>query len=47
MKRNATIPLGHILGIPIDLDYSWFLIFVLLTREGVVSFLRTMRELQS
>ena len=31
MKRNATIPLGHIFGIPIDLDYSWFLIFVLLT----------------
>jgi Zn-dependent protease/CBS domain-containing protein len=31
MKRNATIPLGHILGIPIDLDYSWFLIFVLLS----------------
>ena len=31
MNRRATIPLGHILGIPIDLDYSWFLIFVLLT----------------
>ena len=30
MNRNATIPLGRILGIPIDLDYSWFLIFVLL-----------------
>lgn len=26
-----TIPIGRILGIPIDLDYSWFLIFVLLT----------------
>jgi Zn-dependent protease/CBS domain-containing protein len=26
-----TIPIGRILGIPIDLDYSWFLIAVLLT----------------
>ena len=31
MNRHATIPLGHIFGIPIDLDYSWFLIFALLT----------------
>ncbi len=31
MKRNATIPLGHLFGIPVDLDYSWFLIFGLLT----------------
>jgi Zn-dependent protease/CBS domain-containing protein len=31
MNRHATIPLGRILGIPIDLDYSWFLIFALLT----------------
>jgi Zn-dependent protease len=30
MNRN-TIPLGRILGIPIGLDYSWFLVFVLLT----------------
>jgi Zn-dependent protease len=30
MNRH-TIPLGRVLGIPIDLDYSWFLIFVLLT----------------
>lgn len=30
MKRQA-ISLGRILGIPIGLDYSWFLIFVLLT----------------
>ncbi len=30
MKRH-TIPLGRILSIPISLDYSWFLIFVLLT----------------
>jgi Zn-dependent protease len=25
------VPLGRILGIPIGLDYSWFLIFALLT----------------
>lgn len=30
MNRH-TIPLGRILGIPIGLDYSWFLIFALLT----------------
>jgi Zn-dependent protease len=30
MKRQG-ISLGSILGIPIALDYSWFLIFVLLT----------------
>jgi Zn-dependent protease len=30
MNRSA-IPLGRILGIPIGLDYSWFLIFALLT----------------
>jgi Zn-dependent protease len=30
MKPQA-IPLGRILGIPIGLDYSWFLVFVLLT----------------
>jgi Zn-dependent protease len=30
MNRH-TIPLGRILGIPIALDYSWFLIFALLT----------------
>ena len=30
MTRH-TIPLGRILGIPIGLDYSWFLIFALLT----------------
>jgi Zn-dependent protease len=28
---RQNVPLGRILGIPIDLDYSWFLIFVLLT----------------
>jgi len=30
MTRH-TIPLGRIAGIPVGLDYSWFLIFVLLT----------------
>ena len=30
MTRH-NIPLGRILGIPIGLDYSWFLIFALLT----------------
>ncbi|MBL8097352.1 MAG: site-2 protease family protein [Anaerolineales bacterium] len=30
MNRNA-IPLGRILGVPIGLDYSWFLIFGLVT----------------
>ena len=30
MKKNA-IPLGRILGIPIGLDYSWFLVFGLFT----------------
>ncbi len=31
MRRQTSIPLGHILGIPIDVDYSWFLIFALVT----------------
>lgn len=31
MNRHATIPLGRILGIPLDVDYSWFVIFGLLT----------------
>jgi hypothetical protein len=30
MTRH-NIPLGRILGIPIGLDYSWFVIFALLT----------------
>jgi len=29
--NQHTIPLGRILGIPIRLDYSWFLIFILMT----------------
>ena len=37
MTRH-NIPLGRILGIPIGLDYSWFLIFVLLTWMLAVSY---------
>lgn len=37
MNRH-TIPLGRILGIPISLDFSWFLIFVLLTWSLAVSY---------
>jgi Zn-dependent protease len=37
MNRNA-ISLGHILGIPIGLDYSWFLVFALLTWTLAVSY---------
>jgi Zn-dependent protease len=29
--RRHTIPIGRVLGIPLELDYSWFLVFVLLT----------------
>jgi Zn-dependent protease len=29
--RRHTIPMGRVLGIPLELDYSWFLIFALLT----------------
>lgn len=31
MTSKSSIPLGRILNIPISLDYSWFLIFALLT----------------
>ncbi len=31
MSLTRSIPLGRILGIPIGLDYSWFLIFALVT----------------
>ncbi len=37
MNRH-TIPLGRILGIPVGLDYSWFLIFGLLTWTLAVSY---------
>jgi Zn-dependent protease len=37
MNRH-TIPLGRILGIPIGLDYSWFLIFALITWSMAVGY---------
>jgi len=37
MNRH-TIPLGRIMGIPIGLDYSWFLIFVLITWTMAVGY---------
>jgi hypothetical protein len=37
MNKQA-IPLGRVLGIPIGLDYSWFLIFALLTWSLAVSY---------
>jgi Zn-dependent protease len=36
--NRYTIPIGRILGIPIGLDPSWFLIFVLLTWTLAVSY---------
>jgi Zn-dependent protease/CBS domain-containing protein len=36
--NQRTIPLGRIFGIPIRLDYSWFLIFVLLTWSLAVGY---------
>jgi Zn-dependent protease len=33
-----TIPIGRVLGIPIDLDYSWFLIAVLITWTLAVNY---------
>ena len=36
--NRSTISLGRILGIPIGLDYSWFLIFALLTWTLATSF---------
>jgi Zn-dependent protease len=38
---RQTIPLGRILGIPIGLDYSWFLIFALITWTLAVSYYPT------
>ena len=40
MTRH-NVPLGRILGIPIGLDYSWFLIFALLTWSLAVSYYPT------
>jgi len=37
MNRHG-VPLGRVLGIPIGLDYSWFLIFALLTWSLAVSY---------
>ncbi len=37
MGKN-TIPLGRILGIPIGLDYTWFLVFALITWSLAVSY---------
>ncbi len=39
--NRSTIPLGRILGIPIGLDYSWFLIFALLTWTLATSYYPT------
>jgi Zn-dependent protease len=39
--NRSTIPLGRIFGIPIGLDYSWFLIFVLLTWSLATSYFPT------
>jgi Zn-dependent protease len=35
---HRTLSLGRIIGIPIELDYSWFLIFALLTWSFAVSY---------
>ncbi len=37
MKKHI-IPLGKILGIPVGLDYTWFLIFILLTWSLAVNY---------
>jgi Zn-dependent protease/CBS domain-containing protein len=39
--NRSTIPLGRILGIPIGLDYSWFLIFALITWTLATSYYPT------
>ena len=36
--KGHTIPLGRIIGIPIGLDYSWFLIFALFTWSLAVNY---------
>lgn len=35
---RSTLPLGRVLGIPLRLDYSWFLIFALITWSLAVSY---------
>jgi uncharacterized protein YggT (Ycf19 family) len=40
MNRHV-IRLGHVLGISIELDYSWFLIFALLTWTPAVGYYPT------
>jgi Zn-dependent protease len=39
--KQQSIPLGRILGIPLRLDYSWFVIFVLLTWTLATSYYPT------
>ncbi|MBI5298430.1 MAG: site-2 protease family protein [Chloroflexi bacterium] len=41
MMNRSSISLGRILGIPIGLDYSWFLIFALLTWSLATSYFPT------
>ena len=36
--RRHTIPLGRLFGIPLELDFSWFLIFALMTWMLAVSY---------
>jgi Zn-dependent protease len=41
MMNRSSISLGRVLGIPIGLDYSWFLIFALLTWSLATSYFPT------
>ena len=36
--RQRTIPLGSVFGIPIGLDYSWFLVIALLTSSLAMNY---------
>ena len=38
MANRNSIPVGRIIGIPVALDFSWFLIFVLMTWSFAVSY---------